>query len=49
MIEWTSGSQTFFVATLLEKFAGLATHQQYDVNRDTQCEIFIHIKLMKAR
>jgi len=25
----------FFVVTPLEKFAGLATHQQQDVNKDT--------------
>ena len=31
----SSASRTFFVATPLEKFAGIATHQQQDVNKET--------------
>jgi len=32
---YTSGSQAFFVATTLERFAWLGTHQQRDINKDT--------------
>jgi len=31
----TIGSQAFFVATILERFDWLGTHQQRDINKDT--------------
>jgi len=36
-----SGSQTFFVATSMKRFAGLASHQGYDVNKETYYQSFI--------
>jgi len=32
---YTSGSHVFYVATTLERFTWLGTHQQRDVNKDT--------------
>jgi len=31
--------KTFFVATPVEKFAGLTTHRQQDVNKDTYHQV----------